>query len=78
MIYDIRNRETFYTRPVKSVYKGTDSLSFLAHKIWELISKGIKSIDSLSALKITIKQWKLNDCPCRLCYLTYIQHVGYV
>ena len=27
-IYDIRNRETFYIRPVKSVYKDTESLSF--------------------------------------------------
>ena len=59
-IYDVRNRQTFHIRPAKSVYKSTELLSFLTPKICQLIPESIKSIDSLPALKIVIKQWKLN------------------
>ena len=53
--YDIRNREIFYTRPVKSVYHGSESLSYLAPKIWELVPESINSAESLSVFKIRIK-----------------------
>ena len=49
--YDIRNREIFYTRPVKSIYHDAESLSYLAPKIWELVPESIKSAESLSVLK---------------------------
>ena len=75
--YDIRNREIFYTRPVKSVYHGTESLSYLAPKIWELVPESIKSAESLSVFKIRIKKWKPENCPCRLCR-SYIPQVGFV
>ena len=38
--------------PAKPVYKGTESLSFLAPKLWELIPENIKSIDSLLDFKL--------------------------
>ena len=75
--YDIRNREIFYTRPVKSVYHGTESLSYLAPEIWELVPESIKSAESLSVFKIRIKKWKPENCPCRLCR-SYIPQVGFV
>ena len=75
--YYIKNRLTFYTRPVKPVYKGIESLSYFAPKILELILKSIKSIYLLPAFKIAIKQQKPKDCPCRLCR-TYILQVGFV
>ena len=73
--YDIRNREIFYTRPVRSVYHGTES--YLAPKIWELVPESIKSAESLSVFKIRIKKWKPENCPCRLCR-SYIPQVGFV
>ena len=66
-IYDARNRQTFYTRPAKLVYKDTELLSSLTPKICELIPESIKSIDLLSTFNIAIKQWKPNDCSCRFC-----------
>ena len=39
---DIRSRCTFTTRSVKTVYYETESLSYLAPKVWELIPKNIK------------------------------------
>ena len=75
--YDIRNRPTFFTRRVRSVFNGTESLSYLAPKIWELVPENIKTAESLSKFKFLIKQWKPEKCPCRLCRL-YISQVGFV
>ena len=40
--YNLRENSNFYSRPVHSVYNGTESLSFLGPKIWELTSEDIK------------------------------------
>ena len=40
--YNIRNRHTFTTRSVKTVYYGIESLSCLAPKVWELIPNNFK------------------------------------
>ena len=58
-IYDIRNRETIYTRPAKSLDKGTESLSFFTHEIWEFIPECIKPIHSLPFFKIAINNESL-------------------
>ena len=75
--YDIRNRPTFSTRRVRSVFNSTESLSYLAPKIWELIPERIKAAESLSNFKTLIKKWKPESCPCRLCR-PYIPQVGFV
>ena len=66
-IYDIRSKETFYIRPIKSMHKDTESLSFFFPKIWALIPENIELIDLLSVFKITIKQCKPSGYPCTLC-----------
>ena len=75
--YDIRSRRTFTTRPVKTVYYGTGSLSYLAPKVWELIPNNIKSLENLSKFKKAIKNWEPDACPCRLCR-SYIPQLGFV
>ena len=75
--YDIRSRRTFTTRSVKTVYYGTESLSYLAPNVWELIPKNIKSLENLPKFKKAIKNRKPDECPCRLCRL-YIPQVGFV
>ena len=75
--YDIRNRKTFYSRTVKIVYNGTESLSYLAPKIWELIPKEIRLIESLSVFKIAIRKWIPINCPCRLCRI-YVPQLGFI
>ena len=52
--YDIRSRRTFTTRSVKIVYYGTESLSYLTPKVWELIPNNIKSLENLPKFKKAI------------------------
>ena len=75
--YDIRSKRTFTTRSVKIVYYGTESLSYLAPKVWQLIPNNIKSHENLPKFKKAIKKWKPDVRPWRLCR-SYIPQVSFV
>ena len=75
--YSTRNKRTFKSRHVKTVRYGTDSLAYLAPKIWELVPNEMKNLESLTTFKTAIKKWKTTNCPCRLCK-NYILQVGFV
>ena len=75
--YNLRNPSYFITPQVNSVYHGTESLSYLGPKIWEIVSEDLKQKKSLNSFKEAIKLWKPNDCPCRLCKI-YIDGVGFI
>ena len=76
-LYNLRRNNTFQRRQVPSVYHGTESLSFLGPKIWDLVPLELKQLESLEVFKLNIKKWIPFECPCRLCR-TYIQQVGFV
>ena len=76
-LYNIRRNNTFERRQVHSVYQGTESLSFLGPKIWDLVPLELKQLESLEIFRLKIKKWVPFECPCRLCR-TYIQQVGFV
>ena len=54
----------------------TETIFYLAPKIWSLLPNVIKSSKSLDVFKSKIRQWE-PDCPCRLCK-NYLQHVGFI
>ena len=45
--YNVRNRSSFYSRLVNSVYKVTDSLLHFISKIREIVPNDIKALDFL-------------------------------
>ena len=69
--YNLRYTSHFTIPPIHSVYNCRESVSYMGHKIWELIPPAFKQINSLSGFKKAIKEWKPSKCPCRLCK-TYI------
>ena len=75
--YDLRCNFEFQTINVHTVRYGTESLSFMANKIWPLIPTTIKNSPTLESFKAAIKLWKTKDCPCRLCK-TYVQQIGFI
>ena len=67
-----------FLRPlVKSVYKGTQSLSFLGPKIWDILLDTYKDMPDLNSFKLALKRWRPVNCPCRICKV-YIANVGFV
>ena len=75
--YNLRNDPELQRRRNRTVYFGTESISSLAPKIWELIPSDIRSANSLGIFKEKIKFWTTDKCPCRLCK-TYIGNVGFI
>ena len=62
-----KNRRNFHSTPIKLVTFGSETLSSLTPKIWELVPVEIKNVTSIAFLKRAITKWKPINCPCRLC-----------
>ena len=74
--YSLRNVYELYSRNPRTVKYGTETISYLAPKIWSIVPQTIKESTSIYSFKTKIRKWK-PDCPCRLCK-RYLQHVGFV
>ena len=75
--YDLRNMNPFQDSNVKTVYNGTETISFRGPKTWALVPESIRNATSLREFKSKIKQWEPNGCECRLCR-KYIQNIGFI
>ena len=74
--YDLCNNNSFKRRRVNSVWHGTESVSYLGPKIWDLVPNEIKEFESLNGFKFKIKRWVPEGCPCRMCKI-YLGQVGF-
>ena len=75
--YNLRHDSYFAIPNVKSVYHGTESLSNLGPRIWNLVPDKLKQLVDIHAFKKEIKKWRPENRTCRLCK-TYIPHVGFI
>ena len=75
--YNLRQNSQFSRPRINTVYHGTESISNLGPKIWDLVPSNLKEINELDKFKKAIKQWKPEDCPCRLCKV-FVQNVGFL
>ena len=58
---------SLFSRPlVRSVYKSTESLSFLEPKIWNILLDTYKDMPDLNSFKVALKRWRPVNCPCRI------------
>ena len=53
--HNLGNRPDFITPHVHSVFHGTESVSYLETKIWDIVPKEFKHKKSLSSFKESIK-----------------------
>ena len=65
-VYNLRNIK-FKSNNVKTIQYGTETISFLGPKLWNLLPEDIRNVKSLSEFKNRIKSWIPTNCPCRLC-----------
>ena len=75
--YNLRQNSQFSRPRINTVYHGTESISNLGPKIWDLVPSNLKEISDLDKFKKAIKQWKPQDCPCRL-RKVFVQNVGFL
>ena len=75
--YNLRHLSEFSRPMINSVYHGTESISFLGPKIWDIPPEKLKNTETLEIFKKEIKIWKPDNCPCRLCKV-FIEGVGFL
>ena len=74
--YSLKKAYELYSRNPRTVKYGTEIISYLAPKIWSIVTHTMKKSTSVYFFETKIRKWK-PDCPCRLCN-RYLQHVGFV
>ena len=62
--YDFRNPSEFARQNVRSVFNGTESISFLGLKIWDIVPSELKQLETANVFKRENKKWKPVNCPC--------------
>ena len=75
--YNLRHVSEFSRPMVKSLYHGTESISYLGTKIWDMLPEKLRNIENLEHFKKEIKTWKLDNCLCSQCKV-YIESVGFL
>ena len=64
--YNLRQDVSFRSYNVKTVLYGTETLSYLGPKIWNLVPSNIRDCATEPIFRQKIKKWKPDRCPCRL------------
>ena len=75
--YKLLNYDGFRLPFARTVYHGTESISHLGPKVWDIVPTELKNVQSLSSFKKSIRKWIPNNCPCRLCK-RYVDGVGFL
>ena len=75
--YDFRNTREFNNYNIRTVYNGTETISFRDPKTWSLVPNDIKNSKNLLEFKSKIKYWKPVGCMCRICKI-YIPNLGFI
>ena len=73
----LRSKNNFQTFNVKSIYYGSETVSFRGPRTWSLVPIEIQTSKSLSDFKRRIKLWKPTGCTCRIC-TPFIQNLGFI
>ena len=65
--YNTRSGSQFHQPSTNTVWNGSETISYLGPKIWNMVPAEMKQESSLSSFKEEIKKWIPENCPCRIC-----------
>ena len=72
-----RSKSDFIIPKVRTELYGKCTVRYLGPVIWNTVPLQLKQIKSLNGFKNLIRNWKPNNCPCRLCK-NYIPNLGFL
>ena len=75
--YHLRNSTTLQGRSIKTVMYGSETISSLEPRIWDIQPTELKRIVSPTPFKKNIREWPPKNCPCRLCK-TYLHNIAFL
>ena len=65
--HDLRNPYEFSIPNLNIFFRGQGIISYLGPLIWQLVPSEFKDLNTVSAFKTVINNWKSNNCLCWLC-----------
>ena len=65
---NLRPGNNFKNHNVRTVYNGTNIVTFQGPKIWNSLPEELKKAISLKVFKVKIKKWKPTGCTCHPIY----------
>ena len=69
--YNLQIHKELYSKNPKTVKYGTETISYMAPKIWSKVPESIKMSLLLKSFKTKIRKWK-PECDCCPCIYIYI------
>ena len=75
--HDLRSISDFAAHRINTLRNGSESLSYLGRRLWNILLYENKKIKSAKDFKTKIRSWVPENCPCRLSKI-YIQHIGFI
>ena len=75
--YNLRSRCDFEVPSVSTENHGKNSFRYFGPIIWNSIPTRLRNIETLTEFKKEIRNWKMDNCPCRLCK-TFVSNVGFI
>ena len=75
--YNLRKNTDFKHTSARTVLYGTETVSVLGPKVWNLLPVDLKNSSSILELKRKIRSWSTKNCPCRLCK-KYLPNLGFI
>ena len=76
-LYPLRNELKFKSRNFRTIRYEIETAAFVGSRIWSYMPSELKESTSLNEFRSTIKTWKPENCPSKLCKI-YLQRIGYL
>ena len=73
--HNLGNKRYWEVPRTRTLCYGTETIRYRGPQTWELLPRDIKEAKSLSEFETKIKDWKAENCTCRLCK-TYVANLG--
>ena len=77
VLYNLSQDVRFRSYNVKTVLYGTETLSYVGPKIWNLVPFDTADCVTEQIFRQNIKKWKPDRCPCSLCKI-YIFNLEFI
>ena len=62
--YNLQN-QSFFRRPLmRTIYQGSESISYLVPKIWDINPEKLKETSSVDSFKKSVRKRIPKNCPC--------------
>ena len=74
--YNVRNFQKFETGRKRTLYFGSETISYRSPQLWSLLLEHMRQLNSIDQFKRSIRQCVCSTCPCRLCKV-FLQNVRF-